>query len=127
MANLKNITELPLAESAEGLNLIVNDNGAAKQIPASAVGGNGGVFVMDMTTLTPPDLTNTDYGNTVKEALLNGRTVLQYDGNYYFQVVAFKIVETTTGEVFLYIYTYSQSTTGGVNSSLNDMTLPITL
>lgn len=38
MANLKNITELPLAESAEGLNLIVNDNGAAKQIAASAVG-----------------------------------------------------------------------------------------
>lgn len=38
MSNLKSITELPLAESAEGLNLIVNDGGAAKQIPASAVG-----------------------------------------------------------------------------------------
>lgn len=38
MANLKNITELPMAESAEGLNLIVNDNGSAKQIAASAVG-----------------------------------------------------------------------------------------
>lgn len=37
MANLKNITELPVAESADGLNLIVNDNGAAKQIAASAV------------------------------------------------------------------------------------------
>jgi hypothetical protein len=30
MASLKNITDLPVAESAEGLNLIVNDNGAAK-------------------------------------------------------------------------------------------------
>ena len=38
MANLKNITELPLAESADGLNLIVNDNGAAKQIAAHEVG-----------------------------------------------------------------------------------------
>lgn len=38
MANLKNITDLPVAESAEGLNLIVNDNGAAKQIAASEVG-----------------------------------------------------------------------------------------
>lgn len=38
MANLKNITELPVAESAEGLNLIVNDNGIAKQIIASSVG-----------------------------------------------------------------------------------------
>lgn len=35
MANLKNITELPVAESAEGLNLIVNDGGSAKQIAAS--------------------------------------------------------------------------------------------
>jgi hypothetical protein len=38
MSNLKSITELPLAEFAEGLNLIVNDGGAAKQIPAGAVG-----------------------------------------------------------------------------------------
>lgn len=38
MANLKNIVNLPVVESAEGLNLIVNDNGAAKQIAASAVG-----------------------------------------------------------------------------------------
>lgn len=37
MASLKNIVDLPVAESAEGLNLIVNDNGAAKQIAASAV------------------------------------------------------------------------------------------
>jgi hypothetical protein len=39
MANVKNIIELPLAESAEGLNLIVNDGGFAKQIAASAIGG----------------------------------------------------------------------------------------
>lgn len=38
MPNLKDITELPLAESAEGVNLIVNDNGAAKQIAANLVG-----------------------------------------------------------------------------------------
>lgn len=37
MANLKNITDLPMAASAEGLNLIVNDNGAAKQIAADAI------------------------------------------------------------------------------------------
>lgn len=38
MANLKNIIDLPVVESTEGLNLIVNDNGSAKQIPANAVG-----------------------------------------------------------------------------------------
>lgn len=47
MANLKNITELPVAESAEGLNLIVNDNGAAKQIAASAVDAQADWAVTD--------------------------------------------------------------------------------
>ena len=47
MANLKSITELPVAESAEGLNLIVNDNGAAKQIAASAVGAQADWAEMD--------------------------------------------------------------------------------
>lgn len=50
MANLKNITELPVAESAEGLNLIVNDNGAAKQIAASAVGAQADWNVEDATS-----------------------------------------------------------------------------
>ena len=36
---LKNIAELPVVNSAVGLNLIVNDNGSAKQIAASAIGG----------------------------------------------------------------------------------------
>lgn len=38
MANLKNITELPLADSIDGINLIANDNGSAKQVPADAIG-----------------------------------------------------------------------------------------
>lgn len=38
MASLKKITDLPVAEYTEGLNLIVNDNGAAKQVAAAAVG-----------------------------------------------------------------------------------------
>lgn len=50
MANLKNITDLPVAESAEGLNLIVNDNGSAKQIAASAVGAQADFAVTDETS-----------------------------------------------------------------------------
>lgn len=50
MANLKNITELPVTESAEGLNLIVNDNGAAKQIAASEVGAQADWAEMDETS-----------------------------------------------------------------------------
>lgn len=125
MANLKNITDLPIAESAEGLNLIVNDNGTAKQIAASAIGG--GVFVMDMTVLTPDNFMDTAYGNTVKEALLNGKTVLQYDGTYYFQIAAFNIVEGTTGEVTLYIYPSGYATTTGISFGINCIGLAITL
>lgn len=47
MINLKNITELPVAESTDGLNLIVNDNGAAKQVAASAVGAQADWAVTD--------------------------------------------------------------------------------
>lgn len=50
MANLKNITELPVAESAEGVNLIINDNGAAKQIAASAVGAQADWAETDETS-----------------------------------------------------------------------------
>ena len=50
MANLKNITELPVAESAEGLNLIVNDNGAAKQIAAHEVGAQADWAETDETS-----------------------------------------------------------------------------
>lgn len=38
MTNLKNIADLPVAESVDNLNLIVNQNGSAKQIASSAVG-----------------------------------------------------------------------------------------
>lgn len=49
MANLKNINDLPVVESADGLNLIANDNGAAKQIPASAIGAQADWSVNDET------------------------------------------------------------------------------
>jgi hypothetical protein len=48
MPNLKNITDLPVAESVEGLNLIVNDNGVAKQIAAGAVGAPGNSEQLEM-------------------------------------------------------------------------------
>lgn len=38
MANLKKITEIPVAESTENINLIANSNGAAVQVPANQIG-----------------------------------------------------------------------------------------
>lgn len=37
MAGLKSITDLPMAENTNGVNLIVNDNGVAKQADLDAV------------------------------------------------------------------------------------------
>lgn len=68
MANLKNITELPLAESAEGLNLIVNDNGSAKQIAASAVGAQADFAITDETNpgfiKNKPEVAQADWAET---------------------------------------------------------------
>ena len=47
MANFKSIADLPVAETAEGLNLIVNDNGSAKQVAASAVGAQADWAIED--------------------------------------------------------------------------------
>lgn len=69
MANLKNIADLPVAESAKGLNLIVNDNGAAKQIAASAVGAqadwaetdeNSPAFIKNKPKSAQPDWNQND-------------------------------------------------------------------
>jgi hypothetical protein len=124
MANLKSITNLPLADSAEGLNVIVNDNGSAKQIPASSIGG--GVFIID-STASNYSTSNTSYGNTIKEALLNGKTVYYYDGSYYFSVVAFNINETTTGDVYLVAYVSGYSGTYGPSFEPRPCSFAITL
>ena len=69
MTNLKSITELPVAESAEGLSLIVNDHGSAKQIPASEVGAqadfaetdeNSPAFIKNKPQVAQSDWAETD-------------------------------------------------------------------
>ena len=78
MANLKNIIELPLAESAEGLNLIVNDSGSAKQIAASEVGAQADFSVTDENS--PAFVKNKPFYDTRKyittpEVTVNGTTI----------------------------------------------------
>lgn len=75
MANLKNITDLPVAESAEGLNLIVNDNGSAKQIAASAVGAQADWAVTDENS--PAFIKN----KPVEEWDLDLNIIISYDAD----------------------------------------------
>lgn len=85
MASLKNITELPMAESAEGLNLIVNDNGAAKQIAASAVGAQADFNVTDESSpayiKNKPVQVQSDWAETDENspAFIKNKPVEEYD------------------------------------------------
>lgn len=85
MANLKNITELPVAESAEGLNLIVNDNGAAKQIAASAVGAQADWNVENESSpayiLNKPEIAQADWAETDESsaAFVKNKPVEEWD------------------------------------------------
>lgn len=88
MANLKSIAELPIAASADGLNLIVNDNGAAKQIAASAVGAQADWNVTDSSSpayiKNKPDVNSPyvidseayTYGDDALDAILKGKRIL---------------------------------------------------
>lgn len=85
MANLKNITELPVAESAEGLNLIVNDNGAAKQIAANSVVGK----VKTINGVEP------DENGNVEIDIPEG-----FSGNSYDVVIVYEGDNTATEGIF---------------------------
>lgn len=75
MANLKSITELPVATSADGVNLIVNDNGYAKQIAAGAVGAQADWNVKDEAN--PAFVKNKPFYDTREYSEFN----LTFDGN----------------------------------------------
>lgn len=126
MSNLKSISELPITESSDGLNFIVNDNGNAKQIPVNfvVVENSGSVFVID----TSFSMNNTTHGNSVKDALLGGKTVYFYDGTFYYTVVAFRIQESTESSSRLMLFVSgSLSTTGELNFTPRMIPFAITL
>lgn len=111
----KNLSEInTVAEPAEGTTMMGFENGIPIQMPMSAVKGSGGVFIINPDD---PDysLTDTAYGNKVKEALLSGKTVWLYDVipattttnaqpydiQAYAQVIDFAVSEDTSGHLVI--------------------------
>lgn len=107
----KNLSEInTVAEPAEGTTMMGFEKGVPIQMPMKAVKGSGGVFIINPDD---PEYSTTDtaYGNKVKEALLNGKTVwlydvipattttnaLPYDVQAYAQVIGFAFSENTSG------------------------------
>ena len=101
MANLKNITELPVAESAEGLNLIVNDNGAAKQIAASAVGAQADFSQNDSTK---PDYVKNRTHWVEEEIILDRQTMDGFSdmGGGYGLLLSYRINFSDGDDVTVY-------------------------
>lgn len=118
MANLTSITELPVVNFTENLHFIVNDNGVAKQVAASAVGGGGGgVFVID-TTSSEYNTTNAEYGNKIKDALLNGYRAFVYDGTAYMLVTGFSLYEDAYGQKLSVATSVEPYGTGGFRQAV---------
>lgn len=111
----KNLSEInTVAEPAEGTTMMGFENGVPIQMPMSAVKGSGGVFIIN-----PDDpeysITDTAYGNKVKEALLSGKSVwlykirpastttdgYPYDVQIYEQIWRFGISEDTKGHLIM--------------------------
>lgn len=87
MADLRKITELDVidsVENVEGVSIIANDNGQAKQIPASLLGGLSGgggticyyVAYGNMNIYTDESLTTPVKRNELKEAMLANNVAL---------------------------------------------------
>lgn len=89
MANLKNITDLPVVESAEGLNLIVNDNGAAKQISASAIRGTSNWDELE----NKPFFDTREYGDIklTFDGDITGKEIIEVEPGVYLVKISDKI------------------------------------
>lgn len=105
-----------MAEPTEATMIPAMEDGKGVLVPARAIKG-GSVFVID-STAEDYSLTSTEYGNKVKEALLRGDTVYVYQYETYTNVVAFGIVESTTGAATLKVYPSALVNNNGL--ALND-------
>ena len=103
--NLSDATEIQ--EPSENTTLMGFENGKLVQLPANSIKGNTGIFLINPDD---PDYSTTDtaYGDKVKDALLAGKPVWEYEsvqstttshGNYeiYSLVGSFAIETLTTG------------------------------
>lgn len=111
MANLKNITELPVTNFTEGLKLIVNDSGTTKQlsvteIKASAV--NNKPLILD-AELSDYYGGNSEMGDAALEAIKTGRPILvkvpnAKGGNYVVNYSPIYMYQVPTDGMYLYLF-----------------------
>ena len=110
MANLKNITELPVASSADNLNLIVNDYGTVKQIAAAEIKTKteSKPLILD-ANLSDHYSGHSEAGDEALEAIKTGRPILvrvpnAKDGNYVVNYSPIYMYQVPTDGMYLYLF-----------------------
>ena len=110
----KNLNEIDTRqEPAEGTTVMGFENGLPIQMPMNAIKSGGGVFVVD-TDSSEYQPTNATYGDTVKEALLSGKTIWIYMDNEYYSVFYFYVGDNS-GVPTLYLR-YNKPYSGSVST-----------
>lgn len=111
MANLKNITELPVTNFTEGLKLIVNDSGATKQLSVTeikATAMNNKPLILD-AELSDYYGGNAEMGDAALEAIKTGRPILvkvpnARGGNYVVNYSPIYMYQVPTDGMYLYLF-----------------------
>lgn len=110
MANLKNITELPVTNFTEDLKLIVNDNGATKQLSVTEIKARSDIkpLILD-AELSDYYGGNSEMGDAALEAIKTGRPILvrvpnAKDGNYVVNYSPIYMYQVPTDGMYLYLF-----------------------
>lgn len=114
MANLKNITELPVTNFTESLKLIVNDSGATKQLSVTEIKATSDSKVDNEPLILDAELSeyyggNSEMGDAALEAIKTGRPILvkvpsTKGGNYVVNYSPISMYQVPTDGMYLYLF-----------------------
>lgn len=111
MANLKNITELPITNFTESLKLIVNDSGVTKQLSVTEIKATSDMeakpLILD-AELSDYYGGNPEMGDAALEAIKTGRPILvkvpnAKGGNYVVNYSPIYMYQVPTDGMYLYL------------------------
>lgn len=109
MANLKNITDLPVTNFTESLKLIVNDSGATKQLSVTEVKAASDKPLILDAELSDYYGGHPEMGDAALEAIKIGRPILvkvpnAKSGNYVVNYSPVYMYQVPTDGMYLYLF-----------------------
>lgn len=119
--SFKNLSDVDLVEEpADGTTVMGFEDGKPIQMPMSEVRTkSSGVFVIDPSA-SDYSLTDTAYGDKLRDALLNGKAVWFFlNSSYYASILAFDATYRTNGQLKLTVYPAINPNTEGLQANSN--------